>query len=135
MAKNKTCYLTSVADIQALLKDIRFVRLRKYKELECQLPGLSKEENHRIYRHLGRLYFACGCGHGKVVGIFAVIAAFLYGWLTDASWSNYPYEMATLVVVGLSLAAKIAAQVSAKIQLMRFLRDLRALYQESPVQD
>lgn len=126
--KNEQITICTTNDIFELSTNIRFFRPRLYENISFNLTGLTIQENTKISKHVGRLYFACGCNHGKISIVVALFFSIIYALYEGYQIDNYPYFIAIGVIAFISLFVKITSQVFSKIKLIKLLDNMIEIY-------
>ncbi len=62
----------NVSELQKISKEINIWGIKKY-EVSVQIDNLTIQENKMIEDKVKKYYGVCGCGEGKVAGIFTLI--------------------------------------------------------------
>ena len=120
-------HISSAQDIRSLIPDISLFRERK-KKIAVHFAQLSEFENKELEKKIKAHYQACGCGQGRVAGIFTLLAymmPFVAGFVSVKAlgWPRTILYYFAISAVTMFIG-KIYGLFKARIQLARLADEL-----------
>lgn len=119
--------ISEVAEIRKIARKINFFNLPREK-IKMHLPLLTESENEQLEKIVQKHYGACGCGQGRIAGMFT-LAGFVLLLCTGVVsivqlgiWKTLLYYF--LVSMLTMLIAKGYGIVQARKSLLRLADDL-----------